>query len=138
MARAFAIAFLAAAFCAATPAAAQDEKDGKVAEILDGFLSEQRVAMTCSTLDQPSHKSVVGLWELFSADVMSLLEQGGVSLARRAAFAAEARSTKLILPDTLSFGEVRRFCDGDPDWARRIAQSRSYARYTELRRLLGQ
>ena len=54
-----------------------------MAEILDEFLSEQRVHLTCSTLDALNYESIVRLWELFIKDVLSLMKNGGMSLVRQ-------------------------------------------------------
>lgn len=125
-----------AAMWGAQPAAAQDDADAQVAEILEGFLGEQRRVLTCSSLDALNHASLLGMWDLFVEDVLSLMKQGGVSILRQAAFAAAARPEALVMPGDAPFSAVREFCDADPEWSTRVMRFGSFPRYSELRMLL--
>ena len=122
----------------AQPLAAQDQekRDALVAVMLDEFLSEQRVHLTCSALDALNYESIVRLWDLFVKDVLSLMKNGGISLIRQSQFVAAARPEALVLAGATPFSEVRTFCHANPDWARNLAHQRVFPRYSELRKLL--
>lgn len=136
MRKALGTSLIAGIVWTALPAAAGENRDAVVAEILDGFLDEQRVNLTCSTLDAPNHESIVKLWDMFVKDVLSLMKDGGMPLVKQAEFAAAARPTALVMPGDTPFAVVREFCDAHPEWSLDLALLKSFPRYGELRSLL--
>lgn len=127
---------LAAAAVLAQPAAAQQSRDERIAGILDAFLSEERIVLTCSALDAHHHASRLKDWQLFAGKVLALLKGGGVSDLERAEFAAAALPTALMMPDSATFSELRALCTADPGRSRRAGELASHPLYPELTRLL--
>jgi hypothetical protein len=104
--------------CLARPAAAQIIPTGSPAAdiLLTQAIAEQRVFLTCSSLDAVSHGYVVQGWDRDVASAIATLTRNNVVPEAIAAFSDAARlETLLPAPDT-PYSEVRQLCDAHPDW----------------------
>ena len=102
----------------ATPATAQIIPTGTPAAdiVLTQALGEQRVFLTCSSLDAYSHGFIVEGWQRDVAAATATLTANAVAPEAIATF-IEAASLENLLPDPdTPYSEVKELCDAYPLW----------------------
>ncbi|MDM7932958.1 hypothetical protein [Tabrizicola sp.] len=117
---------LALAFTLAltTPALAQIIPTGTPAAdiLLSQAITEQRVFLTCSSLDSLSHPLITQGWQADAAAAIATLTANNVAPEAIAAFTEAARPENLLPADDTPFADVRQFCDAHPDWQTTLYQ----------------
>lgn len=117
----------------AAAAVAAQERDARITALLDQAIAEQRVTLSCSTIEADTHSGALAIWRNVVEESLALLEQGAVPAETRRAFAAAARPEVLILPDDTPFAEVRAFCDAHPEWMTDMGRFEAYSLLPTLR-----
>jgi hypothetical protein len=113
-----------AAILLATGAPAQIIPTGNPAAdiLLSQAIAEQRVFVTCSSLDGYAHPFVVEAWLKDVEAATEVLARNGVPVQAIAAFTTAARPENLLPADDTPYSEVRQFCAAHPDWQTTVAR----------------
>jgi hypothetical protein len=107
-----------------TPATAQIIPTGTPAVdiLLSQAITEQRVFLTCSSLDSLAYPLIVQGWQADAAAAIATLTAKNVAAEAIAAFTEAAKPENLLpAPDT-PYEDVKQFCDAHPDWQTTLAQ----------------
>ncbi|MGL4236110.1 hypothetical protein [Tabrizicola sp.] len=108
----------------ATPTLAQIIPTGSpTADILlTTAITEQRVFLTCSSLDATSHPLIVKGWLRDTQAAITTLKANNVPPEAIAAFTEAAKVENVLpAPDT-PYSDVKALCDANPDWQATLAQ----------------
>jgi hypothetical protein len=84
--------------------------------LLTQALAEQRVFLTCSSLDGLSHPLIVQGWQSDAAAAIATLAANNVPAEAIAAFTTAAKPESLLPAEGTPYAEVKQFCDAHPDW----------------------
>ncbi|AZL58611.1 hypothetical protein EI545_07040 [Tabrizicola piscis] len=109
---------LLAALLLATPTFAQIIPTGSPAAdiLLTQALAEQRVFLTCSSLDGLAHPLIVQGWQSDAAAAIATLAANNVQAEAIAAFTRAAQPESLLPAEDTPYAEVKQYCDAHPDW----------------------
>jgi hypothetical protein len=124
-----------------TAAAAQtviETGNSEADTLIRDALAEQRVFITCSSLDQSPHAFLTTNLIEMAANSAESLRRAGVAEKAVARFVAAATPAALMPAAGTSFAEVLELCDNNPDWADRFARLDFILLDFSLRRTFGQ
>ena len=102
----------------ATSVAAQIVPTGSPAAdiLLTRALADQRVFLTCSSLDPKTHAQALAAWQRDVTDAVAILAANATPAEAISAFEAAARPQTLLPAADTPFAEVRQLCENNPDW----------------------
>lgn len=119
----------------AVPAHA-DDKSVKLQTLLDQVLAEQRVALTCSSLDKQTHDSALQLWLDIVPQIADLMTEAGQPADAVDSFVASSTPDALILAGTTPFSDVRALCASQPDWMEGVMTFRAFSYIESVREIV--
>ena len=115
------LAILVALTFLTTPTLAQVIPTGTPAAdiLLSQAIADQRLFLTCSSLEPDTHTFLLQAWERDVAKAVDLLTAAKVAPEAITAFTTAAAPESLLpAPDT-SFEDLQKFCATDPKWLTR-------------------
>lgn len=115
---------LLTALLLALPAQAQIIPTGSPAAdiLLSQAIAEQRVFLTCSSLDALSHGFIVDGWTRDVSAAVATLEVNNAPPEAITAFTEAAKLENLLPAPETPYSELRQLCDSHPDWQTLYAQ----------------